>query len=322
MSGERPRARVGIVAWNTADLLDRCLASLPAALGRMDASVVVVDNDSADRTEEVVRAHGWAEYRRNATNVGYAKAMNQALAGADGDVLIALNPDTEAAPGSLATLADRLLEQPDVGLVAPRLVHPDGSYQHSAYTFPSLGQAAVVSWLPGCLQRGRLGRRYLLEGQEHLRTPADVEWLVGAVHVMRAEAVKGTGPYSERWFMYVEDLELCWRLQQRGWRRRLEADVEVVHVGGASADQAWGVPAAERWMPASYDWFAESYGPGRMRAWAVINASGIAVRAAAARVRGGPGARDELRHQMQLLRVHAGAVRRRPPVDSLSPPAV
>lgn len=323
MTEGRVRTRVGIVAWNTDELLDRCLACLPAALGRLDASVVVVDNASSDHTASVVRSHPFAELRPNRANLGYARAMNQALAGQEADVLIALNPDTEPPPGSLETLAHRVMDAPDVGLVAPRLVNPDGSFQHSAYTFPSIGQAVAVSLLPTRLHAGRIGRRYLLEGQDHHRVPADVDWFIGAVHVIRAEAVKGEQPYSERWFMYVEDLELCWRLYQRGWRRRLESDVEVIHVGGASADQAWEMQAAERWMPASYDWFAAAYGPARMHLWAAINATGVMARALGAGASGLMGrgkVKRPLRRYLPLFRMHAQAVFRRPPADYLSPP--
>jgi GT2 family glycosyltransferase len=318
------RVRVGIVSWNTAGLLDRCLAALPAALGALDASVVVVDNASTDATESVVAAHRFAEFRANHSNLGYARAMNQALSGNDSEVLIALNPDTEPPPGSLEALAHRLMDQADVGLVAPRLVNTDGSLQHSAYTFPSLHQAAAVSLLPRRLQAGWVGRRLWLEGHADHLTSADIDWCIGAVHVIRAEAVAGEQPYSERWFMYVEDLELCWRLHKRGWRRRLEADIQVPHVGSASADQAWDLTPPERWTPASYDWFARAYGPGRMRLWAGINAAGVAAHAiggVAAELMERRSPRGRFRRELPLLAMHARAVWKPPGADSLGPPA-
>lgn len=323
MGEARLTVRVGVVSWNTAELLDRCLSALPAALGSLEASVVVVDNASSDDTESVVAAHGFAEFQRNQSNLGYARAMNQALSGPPCDVLVALNPDTEPPPGSLETLAHRLMEQPDVGLVAPRLLNPDGSLQHSAYTFPSLRQAAAVSLLPRRLQTGWVGRRLWLEGHADHLAAADVDWCIGAVHVIRGEAVAGAPPYSERWFMYVEDLDLCWRLHKNGWRRRLEADVQVPHVGSASADQAWELTPSERWMPASYDWFARAYGPGRMRLWAAINATGVAAHAvggAAAELTKRRLPRGRFGRELPLVAMHARAVWRRPGADSLPPP--
>lgn len=304
------------MSWNTAALLGRCLAALPAALEGLEASVVVVDNASADSSADVAAAAG-VEVKRNDRNVGYARAMNQALAGAEADVVIALNPDTEPPPGSLAALADRLLAAPDVGLVAPRLVNLDGSLQHSAYTFPSLLQAAAVSFLPAAARRGRIGKRLWLEGAAPHDRPADVEWVIGAVHVLRAEALPDPDhPYSERWFMYVEDLDLCWRLAQGGWRRRLEADISVPHVGGASAAQAGPDTPRQRWTPLSYDWYAETHGTAAMRRWAAVNAIGTAWVAGATALRSirhGRESRAEAREWARHVPVHARAVIRRPP---------
>ena len=134
------RVRIGIVSWNTAALLDGCLAALPAATEGVDADIVVVDNASSDDSVEVARRHPGVTVIANPENLGYAKGMNQALgaaAPAPSDVLITLNPDTVAPPGSLTALASHLAAQPDVGLVVPKLVNDDGTLQHSVYRFPS-----------------------------------------------------------------------------------------------------------------------------------------------------------------------------------------
>jgi N-acetylglucosaminyl-diphospho-decaprenol L-rhamnosyltransferase len=310
-----PKVRVGIVSWNTAELLGRCLAALPSAMEGLDASVVVVDNASRDASVEVACMAGVA-VKVNDENLGYARAMNQALAGAGADVLIALNPDTEPPPGSLSALTSRLLAAPDIGLVSPRLVNSDGSLQHSAYTFPSPLQAAAVSFLPTRLRIGRVGRRLWLEGAAPHDRPCDVEWVIGAVHVLRSEAVRDPDhPYSERWFMYVEDLDLCWRLASDGWRRRLEADVVIQHVGGASASQAGTDTPRRRWTPLSYDWYAETHGTAAMRRWALVNTIGTSWAATSCALRSiGRGAekRAMAKEWASQVPIHAGAVLHRP----------
>lgn len=278
MTRSKPGIRVGVVSWNTSGLLERCLASLPAALGGAAAEVVVVDNASSDGSAGVAARHHAVRVVRNTTNVGYARAMNQALAGGGADVLIALNPDTEPPPGSLATLVDRLLRAPDVALVAPKLVGPGGVPQWSARRFPSLGVGAAACLLPGRWQGGRLGRHLGLELAEQPADPADVDWAIGAVHVIRAAALEGRAPYDERWFMYVEDIELCWWLAERGWRRRFEADVAIPHVGNASGDQAWGEAYMGRCFDAMYDWYERDRGRAGARAWAALNAVRVASR--------------------------------------------
>ena len=309
--------RVGVVSWNTAGLLRRCLAALPAALEGTDHSVTVVDNASSDGSADAARDAG-VRVIANRENVGYARAMNQALGGAGAELLVALNPDTVPPPGSLTALVRRLLAEPDVGLVGPRLANPDGSLQHSAYTFPSPLQAAAVSFLPGRWQRGRVGRRLWLEGCAPHDSAADVDWLIGAVHVIRAAAVDRVRPYSERWFMYVEDLDLCWRLARSGWRRRLEADITVPHVGGASATQAWEGTPRSRWTNLSYDWYAESHGEAAMRRWALVNTVGIASRTSALAALGvaRPGRRAEAAELARHLPTHARAVLHRPKLSA------
>jgi len=278
----RPTVRVGVVSWNTAALLERCLAALPAALEGTDADVVVVDNASSDASAEVAAGHGQVRAFRNATNVGYAKAMNDALAGSDAEVLIALNPDTRPPPGSLATLVGRLLGDTGVALVAPALVGDNGSAQWSARRFPSVGVGAAACILPGRWQRGRIGRHFRLELAGQPTAPADVDWAIGAVHVIRSGALEGRAPYDERWFMYVEDIELCWWLAQRGWRCRFEADIVVEHTGNASGSQAWGDDYMGRCFDAIYDWYERDRGRVGVRALAACNSMRVATRAGAA----------------------------------------
>jgi GT2 family glycosyltransferase len=319
------RLRVGIVSWNTAQLLDRCLASLPAALEGVEAEIVVVDNASSDDSPLVAGSHPNVRLQRNTENVGYARAMNQALGGASADVLVALNPDTEVGPGVLAGLSRRLLEQPGVGLVAPRLRDVDGNLQHSVYRFPTLAHAALLCFVPPALLRlTGCGPRWWLEGHSPHNRPADIDWAIGAVHVLRADAVDPVRPYSERWFMYVEDLDLCWRLSRAGWRRRFEPDFEVVHVGNAAGAQAWGSMRTERWLTASHDWYAEARGEPAMRAWAAINGAGVAWMAIRHGVPGliaprrSPQSRTLARQFGRLARLHARvAFRGRPRIDPL-----
>lgn len=279
-----PDVRVGIVSWNTASLLDACLASLPAALDGLEAEVVVVDNASADDSVAVAGRHPGVAVVAGTENVGYARAMNRALAESAAPVLVALNPDTVCPPGSLAALVASLEAHPDAGVAAPRLVHPDGSVQHAVYRFPSLRVAAAVNLLPGPVHGRLFGRRLWLEGHAPHDTPAYVDWAVGAVHAIRAAALGGEPPYRERWFMYVEDLDLCWRLARRGWRTWFAADVTVTHVGNAAGARAFGSSRTQRWLEATYDWYRAERGTAAARTWAALNLLGAATKAVGTRL--------------------------------------
>jgi GT2 family glycosyltransferase len=317
--------RVGIVSWNTASLLDRCLAALPGALDGLEVEVVVVDNASRDGSADIAAAAG-VQVVRNDRNVGYATAMNQALAGTGAPVLVALNPDTEPPAGALARLVATLHARPRVGVVVPRLVGTDGRPQHSAYRLPSpwVSLAAAVSVDP--LRRSWVGRRLLLEGAgPHEEGP--VPWAIGAVHVIRADALAGEPPYAERAFMYAEDLELCWRLAERGWTTWLDASVGVPHVGNAAGALAWGDDRGLRYWAATYDVVAAHRGPGSARRLGLGAAAAAVVgaaRAGAASVAGGPdarGARRALaRRYLREARLHARTAATGPPPAPTDPP--
>ena len=271
--------RIGIVSFNTAELLTACLDALPAALGTLRAEVVVVDNASTDGSAAMLDARPDVTVVHQAENVGYARAMNIALGGARTRVVIALNPDTCPGPGTVADLVAKLESESTTALVGPRLLNADETLQYSAYRFPSARLALVTGLVPHRLRRGRLGRRFWLEGAPSHDTPASVDWLVGAVHVIRASALAGAPPYDERWFMYVEDMDLCWRLRTAGWQVRLEAGVVVTHVGNAAGEQRWTrLAREERHLAATYDWYVDARGLTAARLWATCHVVGLLVK--------------------------------------------
>lgn len=306
--------RVGIVSWNTAEELGRCLAALPAALGSLQAEVVVVDNASDDASVEVARAAG-VSVVVNDTNTGYAVAMNQALAGSEASVLVALNPDTEPPAGSLQRLVEELLDRPSVGVVVPALVGTDGRPQASVNRFPTPLPSLVAAIATPRICRSLLGRRLLLDGSPPPPS-GEVPWAIGAVHVVRTEALQGEDPYDEGSFMYAEDLDLCWRLAQRGWPTWLAADVVIPHVGNVAGAQKWGDTRSQRYWTATYEVVA------RRRSTMAARVLGVAVAASALAsvVRSMPralfggrrgGHRHQIKQRLGELGVHTRAVVRR-----------
>ena len=257
-----------MVSWNTADLLDRALTALPEALAGLEAEVVVVDNASADSSVAVARSHRGVEVVSSASNVGYARAMNEALMGTRARALLALNPDTEASPGSLRTLVTTLDEEPRAGMVAPRLVDSHGMSQVSVYPYPGFVQAFETGFVPRPWRRDGLRRR----SGPPVRT-LKRRWVIGAVHCIRAAALGPDQPYSTRWFMYAEDMDLCWRLEAAGWKNVVHQDAIVVHHGNAAARQRWGEGTGLelRSLPNIYEWMRDHRSPLDVRATALTN---------------------------------------------------
>jgi hypothetical protein len=310
MNGRPVDVRVGIVSYNTVDLLAACLDALPAALGDLRAEVVVVDNASDDGSAEMLAARRDVTAVHQTENVGYARAMNAALASTQAPVLVALNPDTRPPPGSLAVLVRALAAQPSVGLLGPRLANHDGTPQPSAYRFPSIRLALVTGFLPHRFRHGRLGRRFGLEDAAPHQSPTDVDWLVGAVHVIRASALAGAAPYTERWFMYAEDMELCWRLHRTGWRVRLIPDTAITHVGNAAGAQRWTRLAREqRHLDATYDWYVGAHGRAAARRWALCQLLGIEAKRLVLSLRASQEVRLHRTYLAQLAEFHRARVR-------------
>jgi GT2 family glycosyltransferase len=168
-----------------------------------------------------------------------------------------------------------LAAHPEAALAAPRLANTDGSMQHSVYRFPSIAVAAAVCFVPQPLQRGPVGRRMWLEGYAPHDRSGPVDWAIGAVHCIRRAALHEEPPYRERWFMYVEDMDLCWRLRRAGWQVLFDADVVVPHVGNASGRQAWGDDRTARWLDPTYDWYALERGDLAARTWSAVNVLGL-----------------------------------------------
>ena len=177
----------------------------------------------------------------------------------------------------MTALADHLVANPDVGLVVPKLLNDDGTLQHSVYRFPSTAISFVLSVVPPRFQHGWLGRHFWLEGAAPHDTAGDIDWAIGAVHAIRTGALHGNPPYNERWFMYVEDMDLCFGLHRDGWRVTFAPEVSVMHVGNAAGAQAWGASRSARWWSATYDWYRLRNGVGAARRWAALNTVSVAV---------------------------------------------
>ncbi len=269
---------IAVVSWNTRELLIRCLRSLEpeAAAGR--AAVYVVDNASTDGSAEAARTHApWAEVIEAGSNLGFGPAVNLVARRSTSPWLACANADVALEPGALATMlaagADR-----DVGCVAPRLVLPDGSTQHSAYPFPSVAFAAAFSVGVHRFSR-RLGERLCLEGFWDPERARTVPWAIAAFLLLRRVAFDQVGGFDERRFIYAEDLDLGWRLRDAGWVTRYEPQARVLHRSGAATELAFGTERRALFMRETYEVIRRRRGP--LRAWttAALNVAGAVARA-------------------------------------------
>ncbi|MCW3013329.1 MAG: putative glycosyltransferase, partial [Solirubrobacterales bacterium] len=260
---------VVVVSWNTAALLDRCLDALRADHDSGLATVVVVDNGSTDGSPQLVAArHPWVTLvcPHQPANIGYGPAVNLAAAHRDAAArprwLVAANADVAVHPGALQALVDAGDADPGVGIVAPRLLLPDGSTQHHVHPFPSLGALAALH-VPGGARVLPAGR--VMEGRWDPECPGDVDWAHGAFLLVRRGPFDAIGGFAAGQWLYAEDVDLCWRLAGAGWRTRYTPTARVTHAVSAATTQAWTDDGAreQRKQAATYAWMRASYGPRR-----------------------------------------------------------
>ncbi len=234
----RPRISVIIVSYNTRSLLARCLETVTAELHPPN-EVIAIDNASADASVAMVRAQfPQVQVIANAANPGFAVATNQGLRAANGAFLCLLNPDTELFPGALAALATFLETHPNVGVVGPTLLYPDGRYQHAAFYFPTLTMALIDFFpLNHRLLNSRLYGRFPLSMHEK---PFAMDYPLGACMMVRREVCAAVGILDEQFFMYCEEVDWCRRIKQAGWDIMHVPGARVVHHEGQSTGQAAG----------------------------------------------------------------------------------
>lgn len=241
-NSERCDLAIVILNYNTRELLRACLASLHHQPG-LDFASCVVDNNSNDGSAEMVsRDFPHVHLIRNTSNSGYSAGNNFGLrlfgfpAHGQARYAMLLNPDTIVPPGALRQLVAFADANSDVGVIGPKLVLPDGSLDKACRrSFPTpevsfyrfLGLSKLF---PQSERFGRYNMTFLDENQQ-----ADVDSVVGACMMVRAEAIAKAGLLDEQFFMYGEDLDWCLRIKQSGYRVVYYPSVVVHHVKRAAS---------------------------------------------------------------------------------------
>ncbi|TDV44193.1 N-acetylglucosaminyl-diphospho-decaprenol L-rhamnosyltransferase [Actinophytocola oryzae] len=221
-----------VVSYNSADDLPLCLRSLADQTG-VEVVVTVVDNCSSDDSVAVAQAHG-ARVLANTSNRGFAAAVNQGLRGGASPWVLILNPDARLAPGGVRALMDATSRGGRVGCVGPRTTDVEGTVYPSARAFPGVF-TALVHGLLGRVWPGNPATRRYHAGHLAGDVTGEVDWVSGCCMLLPRAAWEQVGGFDERYFMYVEDMDLCFRLRQVGWRTVFEPGATVVHVGGRSS---------------------------------------------------------------------------------------
>ena len=223
-----------IVSWNTRELLAACLESIERFPPSGKFETWVVDNASSDGTPEMIENDFPAvKLIAETRNLGFAGANNLAIRKAGGEFILLLNPDTVVRPGSLTTLLKYMKENDDVGAAGAKLTNPDGSLQVSCYPFPTLRRE-----LWRLLQLDRIYAYGVYDMPAWSTTSARaVDVIQGACLLVRREALEQVGLLDEDYFIYTEEVDLCYRIRKANWTLSWVPSADVVHYGGQSTRQ-------------------------------------------------------------------------------------
>jgi N-acetylglucosaminyl-diphospho-decaprenol L-rhamnosyltransferase len=274
---------VGIVAYRSRTLLESCLESLCRYPPSRPMRVVVVDNDSRDGTVEMVREHPEVKLIAAGRNLGFAAATNVAIRRTHSRYFLALNPDTRVHEGTLEQLLELMDEDASIGICGCRLVRQDGTFDHAARrAFPTpLGALAHFTGVG----RGPGAPAALAQYRAPHVERGRVDAVSGAFMLIRRRALDEVGLFDEGYWLYMEDLDLCYRFAQAGWVTWYEPSVAVTHVKAGTSGRNRTLRVNGAFHYGMYRFYRLHYASARSRLFNLAIYGGIAVKFAASATR-------------------------------------
>jgi GT2 family glycosyltransferase len=253
------RLSIVIVSYNASGDLATALAALVSTPPSCDHEIIVVDNASSDGAAAMVRQRFPTVTAIDAgRNSGFAAANNIGIRASHGDLVLLLNPDTIVPPGAIDSLAARLAERPDAGVIGPRIVdghgHAELSFGSDLSPFGELRRKTLLA-LDG---RGLAAASRFIE--RATSRERDVDWVTGACLLVRRPVAEEAGLLDERYFLYAEDADFCATVRARGHRVVFSPVAQIVHLRGRSAPSAGG--AAHRAWQQSHLTYYRKHRPG------------------------------------------------------------
>jgi GT2 family glycosyltransferase len=232
-----------VVSWNTRNLLAQCLHSILATITLPQFQIIVVDNNSTDGSAELVaNDFPLVQLITNSKNLGFARATNQGIQASCGKHILLLNSDTILQPGSIHQMLEFMNANPQAGIVGGTLLNPDLSPQRCFGAFPNFFSESLFAWgldsrLPFSL--------FTKQIQQPIDAPHETDWVLGAALLIRRAVFQQIGMLDEDYFMYSEEIDMCYRAKKIGWRIYVIPNTPIIHLGGQSTRQTPGKMKAE-----------------------------------------------------------------------------
>jgi N-acetylglucosaminyl-diphospho-decaprenol L-rhamnosyltransferase len=225
---------VVVVNHDSGGSLLQCVRSVFEAAGDITFEVVVVDNDSRDGSAvSVTRSFPQIRLIQNDRNRGFPAAANQGMRATSSEFVLLVNPDAQIVAGTLERFLKVARDRPTAGVIGALTRNPDGTIYPSARRVPTLLQGAVHTLMGPFWAQNPLSRAYRMADWDRL-SERPVDWVSGSSMLLRRATLDRVGLFDERFFMYVEDMDLCTRLRASGWEVWFSPELEIEHVGGTA----------------------------------------------------------------------------------------
>jgi len=227
-----------IVNWNTREILRDCLKSICSEAGKIKYEIIVVDNSSNDGSGEMVKAEfPQVHLIENNENRGFAVANNQGMARAQGRYVLLLNSDTIILDGAVAKTVAFADKHPEAGVVGCRVLNPDKTLQLTCFRFPSILNEILASlYLNKLFPQNRFFGRSRMSWWDR-NDVREVDVVTGCFMLVPRQAIEQVGVMDERYFIFSEEADWCYRFKKAGWKRLFTPDAEIIHLHGASTSQ-------------------------------------------------------------------------------------
>jgi N-acetylglucosaminyl-diphospho-decaprenol L-rhamnosyltransferase len=275
---------VVITSYRAKEYLHRCLDSIRRNPPEVPVTVRVIDNASGDGLADMVTTDfSEVDFTANHQNRGFAAATNAGIQAGETEFVLALNPDTRLNPGALDRLIEVMDEHPEVGICGPVLIRPNGQLDHAASRhFPtplsSLGHFINLSRIPGA-------PKALSDYTAATDHSGPVDAVNGAFMLIRRRALEDVGLFDEGFWMYMEDLDLCYRFARAGWVTWYEPTVTVTHVKAGTSGSLRSLRLNYAFHYGMYRFYRKHYARHRGRLTNALIYCGIALKLAASLLR-------------------------------------
>jgi len=227
-----------IVSFNTKELLKKCLGSIFKHTKGISFEVIVVDNASTDSSTKMVEDEfPQVKLIENKENVGFGRGNNQGIEKSQGKYIFLFNSDAYLEENVCPKLAEFMDRNPQIGVLAPQILNPNHTIQQSCGFLPNLPQ--IFYWmsflddLPG----GQFLKPYHVDHDSFYKSQHEVGWVTGAAITLRREALEKSGLFDENIFLYGDEVELCKRIKNAGFKVVLSPVANVIHLGRGSMER-------------------------------------------------------------------------------------